>query len=64
MDSRKTEVFRLGVIYLFATLTLACSSFTFYYALTGDAFQRNSSAVAAVVGMILVYSLRKDGCVK
>jgi hypothetical protein len=64
MGGRKIEVFRLGLIYLFAVLTLVCSFFTFYYAFTGDASLRNSSAVAAIVGMILVYRLRKDGSAK
>jgi len=64
MSDRKMEIFRLGLVSLFSVLTLVCSFFTFYYAFTGDASPRNSSAVAAVVGMILVYRLRKDGSAK
>ncbi len=55
-----TKILRKYTIYLFSMLTLICAASTFYFAINGEASQRNISALSALVGMILVHQLRKD----
>lgn len=58
--SKKIACLRRSAIYFFAALTLVCAISTIFFAIIGDANQRNASAVSALVGMFLVVWLKKD----
>ncbi|MFC3607485.1 hypothetical protein [Stutzerimonas tarimensis] len=58
--TKKIDYLRKFAIYFFTILTLACAVSTVFFAISGDASQRNESAVSALVGMLLVLWLRKD----
>ncbi len=58
--ANKFDFLRKLAICFFTVLTLVCAVSTVFFAISGDASQRNGSAVSALVGMLLVLWLRKD----